>query len=223
MSLSDGLTANGKTISPHFFGKRGDNKGETYFVKKSNFFCSFQIYRILFNCKVTIQDTSFAMETSWLPRKHCNHCHGDDKFTSITWKMWTFLVSRVQGRFQNRIQNNLHLLGNINIRTTKWSWLNTLPQHLRETKKTSIAVLRFMVMSISPTHLGRFRIPVLDNTRVDPTRERRSRTSRTETRTHSRTQVFTPHLLEGWFSSVVKNEDLKTPLQFWTIVLLHAL
>jgi hypothetical protein len=41
----------------------------------------------------------------------------------------------------------------------------------------------------------RFRIPVLDNTRVDPKRERRSRTSRTDTRTRSRTQVFTPHSL----------------------------
>jgi hypothetical protein len=45
---------------------------------------------------------------------------------------------------------------------------------------------------------------VLDNTRVDSTRERRSRTSRTDTRTRSRTQVFTPHLLEGWVNAVLE-------------------
>jgi hypothetical protein len=50
----------------------------------------------------------------------------------------------------------------------------------------------------SPFH-GHFRI--LDNTRVDPTRERQSWTSRTDTRTRSRTQVFTPQLLEGWEGS----------------------
>jgi hypothetical protein len=33
-----GRTANGKTISPHFFGKRGDNKGVTPSIDENDYY-----------------------------------------------------------------------------------------------------------------------------------------------------------------------------------------